>query len=505
MIGPSLGAGQHRARAPRAVLLLVLFALVFFLVLLPLFGVITVLALLLNLLMVIAVMSVIGATLTMPGIAGIVLTLGMSVDANVLINERIREELRTRATAACGDRRRLRQAPRAPSATPTSPDLLAGVALFAFGTGPIKGFGVTLMIGILTSMYTAVSVSRGIATLIYGRRRKLQVDRDLTGTSHETVQPFPLRQQHRLHAAALGVADDRGAADVRASAPSCRRMRGLKGLQLRARLHRRHRRRTAASPSRPTSTTCASGLDAARLPRARRCRPRRAATTCWCGCRRAGVPPPSTGGRRARCRCRTPDNPAQGHASSDFVGPQVGKELARNGLYALCFVMIGFLVYICVPLRAEVRGRRDHRHAARRHRRGGWFAISGHEFDLTVLAGVLAVMGYSINDTIVVFDRVRENFRGMRADAGRGAERLGQPDPVAYDHHLVRRLPHACWRCTSSAAVSLRGLAESQIIGIVIGTLSSIFVACPLLLWLDVTKQDLMPKAKDEAALARRP
>jgi preprotein translocase subunit SecD len=97
----------------------------------------------------------------------------MSVDANVLINERIREELRAglppqKAIAEGYDR-----------ASGTIADanvtaLLAGVALFAFGTGPVKGFAVSLIVGILTSMYTAVSVSRGVATLIYGRRRKLE-------------------------------------------------------------------------------------------------------------------------------------------------------------------------------------------------------------------------------------------------------------------------------------------------------------------------------------------
>jgi len=122
---------------------------------------------------VIAVMSMFGATLSLPGLAGIALTVGMSVDANVLINERIREELRLglppqTAIATGYDR-----------ASGTIADanitaLLAGIALFAFGTGPIKGFAVTLIVGILTSMYTAVSVSRGLATLIYGGRRKLK-------------------------------------------------------------------------------------------------------------------------------------------------------------------------------------------------------------------------------------------------------------------------------------------------------------------------------------------
>jgi preprotein translocase subunit SecD len=137
------------------------------------FGVVTCLALLLNLLMVFALMSLFGATMSLPGLAGIALTVGMSVDANVLINERIREELRAglppqTAIAAGYDRA---------SGTILDANItafLAGLAMFVFGSGPLKGFGITTMLGIATSSYTAVSVSRGIATLIYGRRRKLQ-------------------------------------------------------------------------------------------------------------------------------------------------------------------------------------------------------------------------------------------------------------------------------------------------------------------------------------------
>ncbi|HEU4812844.1 MAG TPA: protein translocase subunit SecD [Xanthomonadaceae bacterium] len=172
IIGPSLGK-ENVERGMAAVTYSFGFALLFFLVYYRMFGIITCLALLLNLLMVVALMSLMGFTLTLPGLAGIALTVGMSVDANVLINERIREELRAgmppQSAIATGYER----------ASGTIADanltaMLAGIALFAFGTGPVQGFAVALILGILTSMYTAVSVSRGIATLIYGRRRKLK-------------------------------------------------------------------------------------------------------------------------------------------------------------------------------------------------------------------------------------------------------------------------------------------------------------------------------------------
>ena len=170
IVGPSLGA-ENVQRGTQAVTYSFLFVLVFFVFYYKTFGIVTNIALLLNLLIVIAFMSALGATMSLPGLAGIALTVGMSVDANVLINERIREELRLGNTplssiAAGYDK----AAGTIADANVTA--LLGGIAMAAFGSGPIRGFGITLIIGILSSMYTAVSVSRGIATLIYGHRRK---------------------------------------------------------------------------------------------------------------------------------------------------------------------------------------------------------------------------------------------------------------------------------------------------------------------------------------------
>ena len=172
VVGPSLGA-ENVERGVTAVLFSFLFTLLFFLVYYRMFGVITSIALLLNLLMVVAIMSLLGATMTLPGFAGLALSIGLSVDANVLINERIREELRMgvppKAAIAAGYEK----------ASGTIFDanvtgLLAALALYAFGTGPLQGFAVTMGVGILTSMFTAITVSRALATLIYGRRKHLK-------------------------------------------------------------------------------------------------------------------------------------------------------------------------------------------------------------------------------------------------------------------------------------------------------------------------------------------
>lgn len=172
VVGPSLGA-ENVQNGITAVVYAFLFTLVFFSVYYRMFGVITSLAMLFNLLIVVAVMSMFGATMTLPGFAGLALSVGLSVDANVLINERIREELRAgmpgKTAIVTGYDR----------ASGTILDanltgLIVGVALYAFGTGPLKGFALTMIIGIFASMFTAITVSRALATLIYGRRKKLQ-------------------------------------------------------------------------------------------------------------------------------------------------------------------------------------------------------------------------------------------------------------------------------------------------------------------------------------------
>ena len=196
-------------------------------------------------------------------------------------------------------------------------------------------------------------------------------------------------------------------------------------------------------------------------------------------------------------------NPAEKRSSS-VISAQVGKDLALKGVYAVLFVIIGFLGYISLrfekkfAVAAIITTLHDVLICV------GWFALSGHEFDLNVLAGILSVMGYSINDTIVVFDRVRENFKSLRVPP---REVLNK----SINQTLSRTVITSFVALLTVLALyfygggSLRGMAEAQMIGIVVGTLSSIFIACPLLLWLGVSKQDLLPKARDEAALARRP
>jgi preprotein translocase subunit SecD len=168
-IGPSLGQ-DNIDQGFLSVMIGLGLVLAFMALYYRVFGLVANVVLVVNLVMIVAVLSMLQATLTLPGIAGIVLTVGMAVDANVLIYERIREEIRNGSTPQASIHAGFDKAlSTIVDANVTT--LIAAVVLFSFGTGPIKGFAVTLFIGILTSMFTAIFGSRAIINLIYGGRR----------------------------------------------------------------------------------------------------------------------------------------------------------------------------------------------------------------------------------------------------------------------------------------------------------------------------------------------
>lgn len=171
-IGPSLGA-DNIAKGFNSVIYGFVAIAVFMCAYYLLFGVFSTAALAFNLLLLVAVLSMLQATLTLPGIAAIALTLGMAIDANVLINERVREELRAGASPQAAINTGYERA-FATILDSNVTTLIAGIALFAFGSGPIKGFAVVHCLGILTSMFSAVVFSRGLVNFWYGRQKKLK-------------------------------------------------------------------------------------------------------------------------------------------------------------------------------------------------------------------------------------------------------------------------------------------------------------------------------------------
>lgn len=190
---------------------------------------------------------------------------------------------------------------------------------------------------------------------------------------------------------------------------------------------------------------------------------------------------------------------------TDFVGPQVGEELKSDGVTAVIFVIIGIMIYIGVRFewRFAVAAIASELHDT--ILTIGFYALTQREFDITVLASVLAVVGYSINDKVVVFDRVRELFRSTRK---------GDPEDIlnrAINSTLSRTIITSVLTGITMVMLfvfggpALHGFALTMIIGIIIGTLSSIYFANPILLWLGVSKKDLMPVTRDNPELSRRP
>lgn len=191
--------------------------------------------------------------------------------------------------------------------------------------------------------------------------------------------------------------------------------------------------------------------------------------------------------------------------SRDYVGSAVGEELRSDGIVAAVVVVLGIGLYLGIRFewRFAVAAIVTEFHDALVT--VGIFALVQREFDLTVLASVLAVIGYSINDKVVVFDRVRELFR---------LARKAEPEEIlnrSINNTLSRTIITALFTAITMAALyffggpAVHGFAITMLIGILVGTLSSIFVASPILLWLGVSKQDLMPKTKENPELARRP
>lgn len=191
--------------------------------------------------------------------------------------------------------------------------------------------------------------------------------------------------------------------------------------------------------------------------------------------------------------------------SRSSVSAEVGAELKSDGMVAAVFVMLGIMAYLWIRFerRFAIAAVLTEIHDTLVTL--GILALTGREFDMTVLASVLAVIGYSINDKVVVFDRIRELFRLVRK---------AEPEEIlnrSINSTLSRTIITSLFTGITMAALfffggpAVHNFAITMLIGILVGTLSSIFVASPILLWLGVSKKDLMPVTRENPELARRP
>lgn len=190
---------------------------------------------------------------------------------------------------------------------------------------------------------------------------------------------------------------------------------------------------------------------------------------------------------------------------NETLGPQIGQELAEDGVVGMVFVMFGIMVYVALRYEwrfglAAIAGEvHDVLITA------GFLVLTQQDFDLQALAALLTVAGYSINDKIVIFDRIREMFRTTSKMTPRETIDAACSDTLSRTVITGVTTLMALTVLYFLGGETLRGFSLTLIVGIIVGTYSSVLFASPLLLHLGVTKKDLMPKVRDEAELARRP
>jgi SecD/SecF fusion protein len=467
-VGPTLGATAARAglaASAGGLLLVAAFMLVYY----RRAGVNAIISVAANLAVLLGLMALLGAALTLPGIAGLILTIGMGVDSNVLIFERIREELRAgqsirRAVAAGFDRVFLTIL----DTHVTS--LVAAACLFQLGTGAIRGFAATLSLGLLTNLFTAVVLSRTMFEVTFARGWRVTLGSGWLGRMLSRV-PFDLMAYRRL---ALWTS-----AAVIAAGLGLTVLTGLPlGLDF-----------TGGTAVRAEFDEPVSDDDVRRAiagpVMVQRYGPASARTIQI----RVPQPPGAADGddhasvRAIETTLATSSLPASRIVGTTTMGPSIGRDFQRKGAYAMAGALVGITAYLAVRFRPSFAAGAVVAVAHDLVVTTAALSLAGYDLDLNIVAGLLTVAGYSVNDTIVIFDRVRENRKLTRK----------QPLEALLNDSVNQTLSRTILTSglTFIAVLSLflfggevlRGFSFALVVGVLIGSYSSIFVASPMLLW----------------------
>ncbi|MEU8360303.1 protein translocase subunit SecD [Nonomuraea sp. NPDC048882] len=460
-VGPTLGEAAIKASAEAAVAGLILTA-VFIVAVYRLAGLLSVIALLCYGVISYAALVAMGATFTLPGLAGFVLAIGMAIDANVLVFERAREEYQQ------APRRGLRGAldrgfKNAWSAIADSnvTTLIAAGLLFWLASGPVKGFGVTLAVGVLASLVSAMLITRVLAHAVIGR-----IGPRLSGLgSAGAVRTWLTRRNPQLMRAGkvwLAVAGTVAAVAVAGLAA-----RGLNfGVEFTG------GRLVEFATSRPISAEAAGqAVSRAGFP------------TAVVQVNGDGVSVRAANlGIEQAARIEQALETQAGEVTKtreEFIGPSLGEELRRNALIALGVAVAMQLVYLAARFRWTFGAAAVLALVVDVIVVAGLFAWLGKPIDGVFLAAMLTVVGYSVNDKVVVFDRVRELWTARR----------GEPFASAVNGAILQTMPRTVNTGLGALFIlvalmffggdSLRDFAMALVAGIVTGTLSSAFVAGP--------------------------
>ncbi|MEN0041639.1 MAG: protein translocase subunit SecD, partial [Pseudomonadota bacterium] len=499
-VGPGLGQDSIEAGQTAALIAAVL-VIIFMLLAYGKLGIIANLALAANIVIIMGLLSLIGATLTLPGIAGIVLTMGMAVDANVLIYERIREEKRAGRSLMqaidIGFRQALGTILDANITT-----LIAAFILFYLGSGPIRGFAVTLAIGIVTSVFTAFTLTRLMVTLWLRWERP----RDLPGSILQLVKPgthigFMQWRKISFPLSALLLVGSLGTFVIS----------NLNyGIDFQGGTLIEYRTQ-AATPGGTDYPPADIGNVRERLSEL---------NLGDVQVQEFGAPheiliriESQDGGDNAEQSALAKVRAAMEDYEfrrQEVVGPTVSGELAQAGTIAVLVSLLAIMVYIWLRFEWQFALGAV---AATMHDvilTIGLFALLQIEFSLSSIAAILTIVGYSLNDTVVVYDRIRENLRKYKKKPIRTLLDMSINDTLS--RTVITSLT------TLLALVSLyiwggevlRNFTFAMIFGILIGTYSSIFIAAPILILfklrpgaLDKDANDVSPFGAQEAQEVR--
>ncbi|MBT2130704.1 protein translocase subunit SecD [Aliiroseovarius lamellibrachiae] len=487
-IGPELGQDSIDAGKIASIVAFV-GVLVFMVLAYGWFGVVANIALILNVGMIFGLLSMIGATLTLPGIAGIVLTIGMAVDANVLVFERIREELK----AGKGPARAIELGyEKALSAILDAniTTFITAVILFVMGSGPVRGFAVTLGLGILTSVFTAIFLTR--LMLVMWHERKQPKTLEIKG-----IRMAPKNRVFDFFKGAVFTLGGSGLAMV--ASVLFFFVIGLNfGIDFRGGTTIRTESTQAVDVGSYRDALAPLGLgdisivevndvnfrDDQHVSQIRiEAQEGQEAMT------------PETMGLIENALSQV--DPAITFPSVESVGPKVSGELVTTAVLAVVAAIGAVLVYIWLRFEWQFSLGAV---AALVHDvvlTIGVFALLGIKFDLAIIAALLTIVGYSLNDTVVVFDRVRENLRRYKKMDLREVLNLSINETLSRTMMTSVTTLLALIALYMLGGDVIRGFVFAMIWGVVVGTYSSIFVASAILLRLGVKRNWDKVVAKD--------
>ncbi|WP_297779785.1 protein translocase subunit SecD [uncultured Roseovarius sp.] len=486
-VGPELGADSIEA-GKLACLVAFALVLVYMVLSYGVFGIFANIALIINVGLIFGLLSLIGSTLTLPGIAGIVLTIGMAVDANVLVFERIREEMKSAKGAARAIDLGYEKAMSAiVDANITT--FMTALILYVMGSGPVRGFAITLGLGIITSVFTALFVTRLIAVIWFERRRPKTV---LTGRYLRIVPEVTSLDFFGRWKLWLGISGVMILVALGSFA-----VQGLNfGIDFKG--GTTIRTQSAQEVDIGTYREAIGGLGLGDISITEVFDPtfgpdeNVAMLRIQAQDEAESVTPEVIAAVEAALQQAVPDIQ---FTSVESVGPKVSGELIQVAMLAVALAIGAVLVYIWMRFEwqfavgAVIALVHDVALTI------GVFSELQIQFDLAIIAALLTIVGYSLNDTVVVFDRVRENLRKYKQKPLRDVLNL------SINETLSRTMMTSVTTLLALVALYflggdvIRGFVFAMIWGVIVGTYSSIFVASTVLMWLGIKRDWSKPDA----------